>query len=173
LGALAGTLLNAALDRVKARTAAEYWEAQERWKFKANVYGKALSNLRRMRQGFEVAATRGIWPGGQEWQQIVEATNDLTEPSILAALWLSEDAVTRLQTLGDRLLALRASMPPGSDKTTLMRICKIVQDDLDFLVSVAREDLRLQTTHTQTRWRAFGSRFGKETVSRPSKDSKP
>jgi hypothetical protein len=49
LGALVGGLLNALIDRVKARTAAEYWEAQERWKFKANIYSRALSAMRRMR----------------------------------------------------------------------------------------------------------------------------
>jgi hypothetical protein len=39
------------------------WEAQERWKFKADVYAKVLSCLVRMREPFVVAAIKGAWPG--------------------------------------------------------------------------------------------------------------
>ena len=60
LGALFVKFLEPWIDRVKARTAAEYWESQERWRFKADVYSRALSALDR------IAAASGVgrpsWP---------------------------------------------------------------------------------------------------------------
>ena len=39
-----------------------------------------------------------------------------------------------------------------------MRACKILQEDLDFLVQIARGDLRLQVSHRESRWRSWFGR---------------
>jgi hypothetical protein len=153
MGAFVGALIEALIDRVKARTAAEYWEAQERWKFKADVYSRILSGMRRLRQQLEMPATRGVWPEGEERARLYKISDELIEPAMLAALWLPRDATDALTTQGDRLLALRNT--GASTKAQLMQACSLIQADIDRIVAIARDDLRLEETHRQTRWRSF------------------
>lgn len=156
LGTFVGGLLNALIDKVKARTAAEYWEAQERWKFKASIYSRALSAMRRMRAHLEVAAARGRWPEEEEKKRLEEASNELIEPAMLARLWLPVEATSPLETLGDRLLQLERYA--NHQKEQLMRACEVLQEDINRLVAVARDDLRLQEAHRESRWRWWTKR---------------
>jgi len=123
LGALFVKFLEPWIDRVKARTASEYWETQERWRFKADVYSRALSALDRMRQPLEMGALRGRWPEGEEWQRAVDASLELNEAASRASIWLPEEAVKPLRSQGDRLLQLRNY--PGSEKQQLLAVCSL------------------------------------------------
>lgn len=46
-------------DGFGARTAAARWQAQERWRFKSQIFTRALTTLKQMRQPLELAATPG------------------------------------------------------------------------------------------------------------------
>jgi len=144
LSALVGSLTALLLQR----RSLTQWEAQERWKFKADVYSKALSCLTRMREPFEVAAVRGSWPKGEEWERVLAASRELMEPAIRAELWLPEAAVRPLKSQGDRLLAFRKKIDTQSERAVLLEICEVIQKDIDGLVEVARQDLRLSLTPT-------------------------
>ena len=135
-------LLDLLFDRFKARTTAEYWEAQERWKLKANTYSRVLSALRRMRADLEIPAARGEWPERDEMKNLIEHSNELTEPVMLARLWLPDESTQGLETLGDRLLKLREEKIDS--KTQLMKACEILQDEINRVVAIAREDIKIQ-----------------------------
>jgi len=152
LAALVAVAVNPWLERVKARTTAEYWEAQERWKFRAQVYAKALTCLARMRLPLEVAAIKGRWPPPEEWNKVQAASLELIEPTMLASLWLSEEAVAPLKTLGDRLLGLRNEVDPDNPKPGLLKLCEMLEKEMDQLHALAKEDLKLQVVRNQPLW---------------------
>ena len=109
LGALVVKFLEPWIDRVKARTSAEYWETQERWRFKADVYSRALAALDRMRQPLD---GRGRpWPvaRGGRMETLIDASLDLTEAASRAAIWLPDDAVV---PLGVRATGCRTPKAP-------------------------------------------------------------
>jgi len=153
LAAIVAAAVNPWLERVKARTAANYWEAQERWKFRAQVYAKALTCLGRMRAPLEAAAIKGTWPPAEEWSKVQIASLDLIEPTMLARLWLSEEAVAPLKTLGDRLLGLRSDVHPGNPKPGPLKLCEMLEKEMEQLHPLAREDLKLQVAGNQPWWR--------------------
>lgn len=142
VSALVGSLTALLLQHRNARL----WEAQERWKFKADVYAKALSCLVRMREPFEVGAIKGVWPQGDELQRALDASRELMEPAIRAELWLPEAAIRPLKSQGDRLLAFREKLDTQPTKTVLLELCELLQRDIDALVGTARQDLRLSLT---------------------------
>ena len=97
--AIIAALVSAAVASVTAllvqRRSHAFAEAQERWKFKADVYSKALSSMRRMRQPFEVAAHRGEFPKGPDLQRALDASLELSDAATRAALWLPEPVIRR------------------------------------------------------------------------------
>ncbi len=157
LSALVGGLTALLLQLMSVRL----WEAQERWKFKADVYVKALACLVRMREPFEVAAIRGIWPQGDDLQRALEASREIMEPAIRAELWLPEAAIRPLKSQGDRLLAYREKLDTQPVKTVLGELCELIQRDIDALVATARQDLRLSITLLPW-WRRLGARDEKQ-----------
>ena len=153
LAALVAAAVNPWLERVKARTAAEYWEAQERWKFKAQVYAKALASIARMRQPFEVAAIKGQLPPAEDLVKIHEAGLELIEPAVVARLWLSESAVAPLKSLGDRILALSKTVDSRDPRPGFLAVCEMLEQEMERLQELAKRDLQLQVTTNQPWWR--------------------
>lgn len=143
LAALVGALFGFWVDRFRARNAADWWEAQERWRFRAQVYTKALVALKKLRGPFELASMRNTEPGQEEISRAVAAAQDLIEPSVIARIWLPEEATKPLETLGSRVLQAweQRSRDP---KQMVQCICEIVQTDIERLQGIAREDLCLR-----------------------------
>lgn len=129
------------------------WEAQERWKFKADVYAKVLSCLVRMREPFEVAAIKGSWPEPVNMKRALEASAELMDPAVRAQLWLPGAAIAPLKSQGDRILAFREKFDTTPTRAILLDLCELMQKDIDALVATARQDLRLSLT--PPRWRTF------------------
>jgi len=122
------------------------WEAQERWKFKADVYAKVLSCLVRMREPFVVAAIKGAWPEPVNMKRALDASAELMDPAVRAELWLPEVAIRPLKSQGDRILAFREKFDTSPTKIVLLGLCELMQKDIDALVATARQDLRLSLT---------------------------
>lgn len=144
LGAVAGGLMGPLTDRLRARTTAAWWEAQERWRFKAQLYTRSLTTLKRMRLPLEVAATKGVWPDQAVWDEIKSASRELIEPSVVGRIWLTKGAVEPLETLGTRILDLARQRAGLGDKKVLMNLCEIIEADIGALQTVAQKDLRLR-----------------------------
>ena len=122
------------------------WEAQERWKFKADVYAKVLSCLVRMREPFVVASIKGIWPEREDMKRALDASAELMNPAVRAELWLPEVAIRPLKSQGVRILAFREKFDTSPTKSILHELCELMQKDIDALVATARQDLRLSLT---------------------------
>ena len=146
LGALAGGLMVPLTDRLRARTMAGWWEAQERWRFKAKTYTRALTAMKRMRQPLEVAATIGVWPDPAVWGQVNATALDLIQPTVVSRIWLTKEAAEPLETLGSRILELMRERDKGSltEKQILMKLCEMIEADIEALQQVAQKDLRLR-----------------------------
>jgi len=153
LSALVGFLIALLLQQRGFRI----WEAQERWKFKADVYAKALSCLVRMGAPFEVAADKGTWPDGDNMKHVLDASRELMEPAVRAELWLPEAAVQPLKSQGERLLALRQKFDKSPKENVSLEVCELIRKDIDALVAIARQDLRLSLT-PPPRWKCLWSR---------------
>jgi len=130
------------------------WQAQERWKFKADVYAKILSCLVRMREPFEVAAMRGAWPDSTNMKRALDASAELMDPAVRAELWLPEAAIRPLKSQGDRILAFREKLDTNPPTKVLLELCQLIQNDIDALVATARQDLRLSLTPAPW-WKCF------------------
>jgi hypothetical protein len=130
------------------------WQAQERWKFKADVYARALSCLVRMREPFEVAAMRGAWPDSTNMKRALDASAELMDPAVRAELWLPEAAIRPLKSQGDRILAFREKLDTNPPTKVLLELCQLIQNDIDALVATARQDLRLSLTPAPW-WKCF------------------
>ncbi len=144
LGALTAGLMGPLTDRLRARTAADWWEAQERWRFKAQIYTRSLTALKRMRQPLEVAAAKGVWPDPKGWSEIVALSRELIEPAVVSRIWLTKEAVNPLETLGTRIFELESKRPELTDKQVLMELCDLLETDIAALQQVAQKDLRLR-----------------------------
>ncbi len=144
LAALVGAAVSPWLEWVRGNWSAQHWEAQERWKFKADTYARALVALKQMRQPLERPATKGILPSKDEWDKVVQASLDLVEPVVVGRLWLDEEATRPLETLGNRLMDVARTIDKQDPGPTLVSLCRVLDDEINRLHELARKDLRFE-----------------------------
>jgi len=131
-------------EEMRAQVSGSLWVAQERWRFKADLYTKALTTMTRMRQPLEVAATKGVWPSPEVWDGVLAASRDLFEPSVVGRIWFKEEAIVPLETQGTRILELARRRDSMTDKEVLMKLCELIETAIASLQAAARDDLELR-----------------------------